>query len=139
MDALRNFWIQRAPRERLVLSAATVVLVLVAIYLLLIEPAATGIPRLEKSLPVARTQAEQLDRLLAEVAGLRARPQVAVLAPADARAALEKSLEAAGLKASRSRRWPMATCRSRWPTCPMRRGRPGWPAPSANSAPRPAS
>ena len=101
MDALRNFWSQRAPRERLALSAAAAVLLLVAIYLLLIEPAATGIARLEKSLPAARAQAEQLDRLLAEVTGLKARPQVAVLAPADARGALEKSLEAAGLKASR--------------------------------------
>lgn len=101
MDALRNFWSQRAPRERLALAAATTVLLLAAIYLLLIEPAATGIPRLERTLPAARTQAEQLDRLLAEVASLKAKPQTATLAPAEARAAVERSLAAAGLKASR--------------------------------------
>jgi general secretion pathway protein M len=101
MDALRNFWSQRAPRERLVLAAAAVVLLLAATFLLLIEPAATGIARLERSLPAARTQAVQLDRLLAEVASLKARPQVALLSAAEARAALEKSLAAAGLKPER--------------------------------------
>ena len=101
MDALRNFWSQRAPRERMVLGAAGIVLLAATIFLLLVEPAAVGIPRLERQLPVMRTQAEQLDRLLAEVASLKARPQSAVLPPAEARAALERSLEAAGLKASR--------------------------------------
>jgi general secretion pathway protein M len=101
MDALRNFWAQRAPRERQALSAAGVVVLAAVIYLLLIEPAAVGIPRLETSLPATRTQAEQLDRLLAEVSSLKAKPQTAVLPPAEARAALERSLEAAGLKASR--------------------------------------
>lgn len=101
MEALRNFWSQRAPRERMVLGAAGIVLLGAAIFLLLVEPAAVGIPRLERQLPVMRTQAERLDRLLAEVASLKARPQSAVLPPAEARAALERSLEAAGLKASR--------------------------------------
>jgi general secretion pathway protein M len=72
MEALRNFWSQRAPRERMVLGAAGIVMLAAAIFLLLIEPAAVGIPRLERQLPVMRTQAEQLDRLLAEVAGLKA-------------------------------------------------------------------
>jgi general secretion pathway protein M len=101
METLRNFWSQRAPRERLALAAAAAVVLLAAIYLVLIEPAATGIPRLERSLPTTRAQAEQLDRLLAEVASLKAKPQSALLAPAEARAALERSLETAGLKASR--------------------------------------
>jgi general secretion pathway protein M len=101
MDAWRNFWLQRAPRERLALGVAGVVVLAAALFLLLIEPAAVGIPRLERSLPALRTQAEQLDRLLAEVASLNARPQSAVLPPAEARAALERSLESAGLKASR--------------------------------------
>lgn len=101
MDALRSFWSQRAPRERIALAAAAAVLLLAAVYLLLIEPAATGIPRLERSLPAARTQAEQLDRLLAEVASVKAQPQVALMPPAEARAALERSLQGAGLKAGR--------------------------------------
>lgn len=101
MEALRSFWAERAPRERLVLGAAGAILLLAAAYLVLIEPAAVGIPRLERSLPATRTQAEQLDRLLAEVVSLKARPQSAVLPAAEARAALERSLLAAGMKASR--------------------------------------
>lgn len=101
MDALREFWSQRAPRERLALSAAFAVLLLAVAYLLLIEPAASGIARLERSLPAARLQAQQLDQLLAEVTSLRARPQVATLSPAEARSALERSLQGAGLQASR--------------------------------------
>jgi general secretion pathway protein M len=101
MQALREFWSQRAPRERLVLGTAGVLLLCVALFLFLIEPAAVGIPRLERSLPAARTQAEQLERLLAEVASLKAKPQSAVLPASEARAALERSLAAAGLKASR--------------------------------------
>jgi general secretion pathway protein M len=101
MDALRAFWSQRAPRERLALALAAAVVFFVAVYLLLIEPAAAGLPRRQTTQPAARTQAEQLDRLLAEVASLKAKPQPAILAPADSRSALEKSLEAAGLKASR--------------------------------------
>ncbi|UCG99161.1 MAG: type II secretion system protein M [Burkholderiales bacterium] len=101
MEALRNFWSQRAPRERLILGAAGAVLLCAAIFLLLIEPAAVGIPRLQRGLPAMRTQAEQLDRLLAEVNSLKAKPQAAVLPAAEAREALERSLAAAGLKASR--------------------------------------
>jgi general secretion pathway protein M len=101
MDALRNFWTQRAPRERMLLAAAAAVILLALIYAALIEPAATGIKRLERGLPATRTQAMQLELLLTEVAALKARPQVAVLAPAEARAALDKSLAAAGLKPER--------------------------------------
>lgn len=101
MNALADFWAQRAPRERLALAAAAAVVAIAAIYLLLIEPAATGIPRLERTLPAMRSQAEQLDRLLADVASLKSRPQPAVLPPAEARAALERSLQSAGLKAAK--------------------------------------
>ena len=101
MDALRNFWSQRAPRERLLLASAAAVVLLALIYAVLVEPAATGIKRLERSLPVTRTQAMQLEQLLSEAAALKTRPQVAVLSPAEARAALDKSLAAAGLKPER--------------------------------------
>lgn len=101
MEALRSFWSARAPRERLTLAAAAALLVLIAVYLVLIEPAAAGIPRLERTLPAARTQAVRLEQLLAEVASLKTRPQVAVAGPAEIRAALDRSLAAAGLKASR--------------------------------------
>jgi general secretion pathway protein M len=101
LDAIREFWSQRAPRERLGLAGAGLVLLLALLYLLLIEPAASGIPKLQRSLPAARTQAVQLDQLLAEVSSLKARPQVAILGPGEARASLERSLQAVGLKASR--------------------------------------
>lgn len=101
MEALLAYWTQRAPRERLMIAAAAAVVLLAIIYLMLIEPASTGIRRLERGLPVMRTQAVQLDQLLAEVSTLKARPQVATLPPSEARAALEKSLMAAGLKAER--------------------------------------
>jgi general secretion pathway protein M len=101
MEALRSFWQQRAPRDRAALAAAAAVVLLALFYLMLIEPAATGIPRLERSLPAARTQAAQLEQLLAEITTLKSRPQAAVLAPTEARSALERSLAAAGLKAGR--------------------------------------
>lgn len=101
MDALLRFWSERAAREKLILLAGGGVLLIALLYLLLIEPAATGITRLEKSLPGARAQAAQLDALLGEVKALRSRAQVATVSPGEARAALEKSLAAAGLKAAR--------------------------------------
>lgn len=101
MDALAQFWAERAPREKALLLAAAAVLLAALTYLFLIEPAAVGIARLQRSLPQARAQAAKLDALLAEVKSLKARPQVATLAPAQARAALDKSLSAAGLKATR--------------------------------------
>lgn len=101
MDALLALWSQRAPRERLMIAAALAVVLLAIIYMALIEPASTGIRRLERGLPVMRTQAVQLEQLIAEVASLKARPQVASLSPGEARAALEKSLTAAGLKADK--------------------------------------
>jgi general secretion pathway protein M len=101
MDALLRFWSERAPREKMILASGGVVLALVIAYLMLIEPAATGIARLERGLPQARAQAAQLDALISEVKALKGRPQVATVSPSEARASLEKSLAAAGLKAAR--------------------------------------
>ena len=101
MSALTTFWRERAPRERAVLSALAGVVALALVFLLLVEPAWLGIKRLQSSLPTLRAQVAQLDGLLAEVKTLRSRPQAATVAPAEARAALEKSLAGAGLKAAR--------------------------------------
>lgn len=95
------FWRERAPRERAVLGAGAAFVALVLVYLILIEPAATGIPRLERRLPVDRQQAAQLDTLLGEVRNLKSKAQVATVSPQEARGAIEKSLAAAGLKATR--------------------------------------
>lgn len=101
MEALKQFWSERAPRERMVLVAGAVLLLGVVVYLVAIEPAWTGIARLERSLPLQRAQAAELEALLAEVKTTKARPAVATMSAADARSALEGSLTKAGLKAAR--------------------------------------
>lgn len=101
MEALKEFWSARAPRERAVLLLGGVLLVLVVLYLVAIEPAWTGIARLEKSLPQQRSNAAELEALLAEVKALKGRPAVATMSGAEARGALESSLGKAGLKAAR--------------------------------------
>jgi general secretion pathway protein M len=101
MEALRQFWSERAPRERAVLAIGGGLLLVVVFYLIAIEPAWTGIARLERSLPQQRTTAAELEALLAEVKAMKDRPAVATMSAADARAALEGSLTRAGLKATR--------------------------------------
>jgi general secretion pathway protein M len=101
MDALKQFWLERAPRERMILGVGSAVLLLVAIYLLLVEPAWTGIGRLERSLPQQRAQAAELDALLGEVKGLKAQPQVATVSASEVKGAIEASLARAGLKTTR--------------------------------------
>ncbi|HXF47680.1 MAG TPA: type II secretion system protein GspM, partial [Burkholderiaceae bacterium] len=64
MDALAQFWGERAPREKAALLAGAAVVLAAIVYLLLIEPAATGIARLERSLPATRAQAAKLEALL---------------------------------------------------------------------------
>lgn len=101
MDALKQFWSERAPRERSILLAGGALLLAVLVYLIAIEPAWTGIARLERSLPQQRANAAELEALLAEVKATRSRPAVATMSAADARSALESSLARAGLKAAR--------------------------------------
>ncbi|MGE5159978.1 MAG: type II secretion system protein GspM, partial [Betaproteobacteria bacterium] len=101
MEALKQFWAERAPRERAILALGGVLVVAVVIYLVAIEPAWTGIARLERSLPQQRANAAELEALLAEVKALKGRPAIATMSAADARSALESSLGKAGLKAAR--------------------------------------
>ena len=101
MDGFLQFWSERSPRERSILLTGVAVVVTALLYLLTIEPAVTGITRLERGLPQARAQAAKLDALLAEVKSLRTRAQVATLSPQESRTAVEKSLATAGLKAAR--------------------------------------
>jgi general secretion pathway protein M len=101
MEALKQFWSERAPRERAVLLLGGVLLVAAIVYLVAIEPAWTGIARLERSLPQQRANAAELEALLAEVKALKGRPAIATMSAGDARSALEGSLSRAGLKAAR--------------------------------------
>ncbi|HRK57764.1 MAG TPA: type II secretion system protein M [Burkholderiaceae bacterium] len=101
MEALKAFWMERAPREKNVLLLLGLIVAIAVAVLVLIEPAATGIQKLERGLPQTRAQAAQLEALLAEVKSLKSRAQVATVSAQEARGAIEKSLSAAGLKATR--------------------------------------
>jgi len=101
MEALKQFWIERAPRERAILGVGAGVVLIAVLYLVLIEPAWTGIGRLERSLPQQRSLAAELDALLGEVRGLKSQPQVATVSPSEVRGAIETSLTRAGMKATR--------------------------------------
>jgi general secretion pathway protein M len=101
MEALKQFWIERAPRERTILGLGAGMVLIAVLYLVLIEPAWTGISRLERSLPQQRSLAAELDALLGEVRGLKSQPQVATVSPSEVRGAIETSLARAGMKAAR--------------------------------------
>ena len=101
-STLARLWFERAPRERRILAAGAAFLVAVVLYLLLIAPAAGGIERLRRLLPQTRAQAAALETLVAEARSLRALAPAAAPNAADSRAALDKSLQEAGLKTSHS-------------------------------------
>lgn len=101
MDRLKQFWLERAPRERAILAAGGFLLLVAVLYLTLVEPAFTGIRRLERALPQQRAQAAEVDSLLSEVKVLRSKPQAATVSPSEVRGAIEASLKRAGLKAAR--------------------------------------
>jgi general secretion pathway protein M len=94
---LQSFWAERAARERRFLVAGGVVLALLLLYFLFIDPAASGVARLERGLPQARARAAELEAILAEARSLRQLPASATPATGDARAALIKSLGDSGL------------------------------------------
>jgi general secretion pathway protein M len=101
-QTLAQFWSARAPRERQFLAAGGIAVALALLYFVLIAPAASGIERLQRLLPQTRERAARLEALLAEAKGLRRLPHATAPGASDARAALEKSLDAAGLKAAHS-------------------------------------
>jgi len=101
-ESLRNFWAQRAPRERKALVTAAVFLLLLLIFLVAINPALNGVGRLQRQIPQTRNQAAQLEALVAEARNLRALPPAAGSGIGDARAGLDSSLESAGLPNSRN-------------------------------------
>lgn len=115
---LKSFWAARAPREQRILLAGGAALALLAFYLLLVAPAAEGVQRLQRQLPLARERSAQLDALLAEARTLRNQPQAAVLGPADARAALDKSLESAGIAGTHTDALPNGDLRLRFSAVP---------------------
>jgi general secretion pathway protein M len=97
---IADYWSHRNPREQAIIGFGAFALVLLAVYFICVDPAASGVSRLRGTLPNARTQAAQLDALIAEARGLRALPQAALPAAAEPRSALDKSLVTAGLSAA---------------------------------------
>lgn len=100
MQALRNFWSERAPRERAWLAGAAVLIAAAVFFLAAIEPAWLGSQRLERSLPATRAADAELKSLLAEARSLREKPAAAV-SGGDPRALIESSAQRAGFKPAR--------------------------------------
>jgi general secretion pathway protein M len=75
-----DFWTARDARERAMLSAAAMVVVLGLTYLLLIEPALAGRKKIINDLPHLRQQVAQLQALTKEAKVLSAMPAPAVAA-----------------------------------------------------------
>ncbi len=95
-EKFASFWGARNPRERNLLAAAFVVIVLGLIYALLIDPALSGRKDLEKKLPALREQAAEMQSLSKEAGALTSK--AAAPAPAITRESIESSLTSRGLK-----------------------------------------
>ena len=93
---LSAFWTARNARERMLLSAAMIVIVLGLVYLLLIDPALTARAQLNKNLPVLRQQVAELQVMAREASGLAAKGSASV-APLS-KESLETGLARKGLK-----------------------------------------
>ncbi len=104
--SLANFWAARAARERRVLLGGGILLALLLLYLTLVAPAASAVANLQRLLPQTRARAARLESLVTEAKALRKLPQVAAPGPSQMRAALDRSLDAAGLKAARAEALP---------------------------------
>ena len=97
-NALLAWWQQLATRERGLMLFGMAMLLLVAGYVLLWEPAALGIRKLEADLPQLRAQSASLRAQSEEVLRLRAAGgNTTPIAPDDRVAAVRRSLERAGL------------------------------------------
>ena len=97
-NALVAWWQQLALRERGLVMLGVAVLLLVVGYLLLWEPAALGIRKLEADLPQLRVQAASMRAMADEAQRLRAAGGNATpIAPDDRVAAVRRSLQRAGL------------------------------------------
>ena len=70
MQSFAEFWTARNARERMMLISAALVVSLGMAYVVLINPAMSGREQLNKSLPVLRQQAAQLQALSAEATAL---------------------------------------------------------------------
>lgn len=91
-------WARLAPRERRLLKMAGAVAGIALLFLLFVEPAWTRYTRLEKQLPLLRTQAARVDALTAEARSLQ-RVTAGKMTAEETRQALAESLVRAGITA----------------------------------------
>ncbi|MFZ5524475.1 MAG: type II secretion system protein GspM [Pseudomonadota bacterium] len=94
-QSFSEFWAVRGTRERALLSAGAMALVLGLIYLLLIAPALTGRERMNNDLPNLRQQVAQLQALSKQAATLSEKPATAT---AITRGSIEDALARNGMK-----------------------------------------
>lgn len=92
---LRDFWLSRAPRERVVMAILAVVAG-VASYIWLVQTADQAQTRLRTSVPALRVQAAQLEQQAAELERLRAAPAIST-SQTDLRTLVQEQADAAGL------------------------------------------
>jgi len=95
-QSLSEFWTARNSRERMILTTATMALLLVLIYALLINPALTGRKQLGNSLPMLRQQVAQLQALSKEAAAFSGKSAAPIMAISGAN--IEAALARSGLK-----------------------------------------
>ncbi len=99
-DHFRRFWSERAPRERRMLVIGVALLLLLAVWGVLVEPAQAGRERWQQALPQKRAELAQMRAIASEVSS---QPAPATPSPATSaalsRPALERSLQDRGLAA----------------------------------------
>jgi general secretion pathway protein M len=96
MDALRELWNAREPRERMVIAAGLAALALALIWAYVWDPIVADRGRLVGAMPRLRAQAALMDVQAAEVERLRAAARARGAAPGPA-AAIAEAAKAAGL------------------------------------------
>jgi general secretion pathway protein M len=92
---LRKLWESRAPRERAIIAASTVILG-IALYLGLVHTATRERERLRASVTTLRSQANLLEQQAAELERLRAAPTISA-SQTDLRTLVQAQANAAGL------------------------------------------
>ncbi len=94
----KTAWDSRPPQDRRALTFAAAVLAPILAYLVLWQPAHSGVDRLQAQLPAMRTQAALMKREAREVDVLRQQAKPAMLNPSAMKTAIENSAEAFQLR-----------------------------------------
>ncbi|MBC3934968.1 type II secretion system protein M [Undibacterium sp. CY7W] len=91
------YWNARNPREQKMLSAAAVVLLLTLLFMILIDPALSGVARLQKEIPQNRQKLAEMTAMNNQYAQLAA--NLNQMVEPVSRESIENSLSARGMKA----------------------------------------